>query len=133
METYSYDPKKVTVTVDGTVITGFAADSIVTVAKNEDAISTTIGCGGDAVVEENANESGTITLSLLHTSSSLAKLRSLATNRKSVSVAISDAGDDDPVNISASRCRITKVPDVSRGKTTATVSVTIFVPNLVIR
>ena len=36
MSVTSYDPKKVNVVVDGAVITGFASDSMVTAAKNED-------------------------------------------------------------------------------------------------
>ena len=47
MSVTSYDPKKVNVVVDGAVITGFASDSMVTAAKNEDAVSTDVGCKGD--------------------------------------------------------------------------------------
>lgn len=129
----SYDPKKVNVNVDGVVLTGFASDGIITVTKNEDAVTPNSGCKGDIIYEENANESGTIAVTLQQTSPSLARLRRLASGRTEFSVTISDANDDDSINISASRCRILKMPDLPRGKNTATVTVNIFVPNLVIR
>ena len=69
----SYDPKKVNVNVDGTIITGFAGDGIITASKNEDAVTPNVGCQGDVVYEENANESGTIALTLQGTSPSLAR------------------------------------------------------------
>lgn len=132
MET-SYDPLKVNVSVDGTIITGFASDGIITASKNEDTVTPNVGCQGDTVYEENANESGTIALTLQGTSPSLAKLRRLASDRKTFPVTISDANDDDSVTISAAKCRILKVPDLSRGKTSATTTVNIYVPKLVIR
>ena len=133
MDTTSYDPKKVNVNIDGTMLTGFASDGIITVSKNEDAVTPNVGCQGDVVYEENANESGTIAITLQATSSSIPKLRNLASNRKQFVVSVSDANDDDSISIIAQRCRITKLPDLSRGKNTGTVTVNIFVPNLVIR
>ena len=123
----SYDPKKVNVNVNGTIITGFASDGIITASKNGDTVTPNVGCQGDVAYEENADESGTIALTLQGTS------RRLAANRQRISVSITDANDDDTITISAQRCRILKVPDLSRGKGVATVTVNIFVPNLVIR
>ncbi|MBS6956520.1 MAG: DUF3277 family protein [Enterocloster asparagiformis] len=132
MET-GYDVRKVNVNVDGTILTGFASDGVITVTKSEDAVTPNVGCQGDVVYEENANESGTIAVTLQATSPALSKLRSLAANRKKFSVSVSDANDDDSISISASNCRILKLPDLARGKNTSTVTVNIFVPNLVIR
>ncbi len=129
----SYDPKKVNVNVDGTIITGFSSDGIITISKNEDAVVPNVGCQGDVVYEENANESGTIALTLQGTSPSLAKLRRLAVNRKKFSVSVSDANEDDAITVSAQNCRILKVPDVSRGKTSGTATVNIYVPKLTLR
>ena len=39
IEVASYDPKKVNVIVGGRTITGFAADGVVSVTKNEDSIT----------------------------------------------------------------------------------------------
>lgn len=129
----SYDPKKVNVNVNGTILTGFANDGVVNVSKNEDAVTPNVGCKGDVVYEENANESGTIAVTLQSTSPSLSMLRSLASGRRTFSVSISDVNADDPVNISAQKCRILKLPDIPRGKGSSTVTVNIYVPNLVVR
>jgi hypothetical protein len=133
MDVTSYDPKKVNVAVDGAIITGYASDSMITATKNEDAVTTDVGCKGDVVYSENANESGTITITLQGTSSSLPRLRSLASSRKQISVTVSDANDSDDISITAQKCRVVKMPDVSRGKTSGNVTISIFVPNLQVR
>nr|WP_142411712.1 phage protein [Clostridium sp. Marseille-P7770] len=133
MDVTSYDPKKVNVAVDGAIITGYASDSMITATKNEDAVTTEVGCKGDVVYSENANESGTITITLQGTSSSLPRLRSLASSRKPISVTVSDANDSDDISITAQKCRVVKMPDVSRGKTSGNVTISIFVPNLQVR
>ena len=133
MDVTSYDPKKVNVAVDGAIITGYASDSMITAPKNEDAVTTEVGCKGDVVYSENANESGTITITLQGTSSSLPRLRSLASSRKQISVTVSDANDSDDISITAQKCRVVKMPDVSRGKTSGNVTISIFVPNLQVR
>ena len=133
MEITSYDVKKVNVSVNGSIITGFAADSLITISKNEDAVTTEVGCQGDVVYSENANESGTVQLTLAGTSSSVSKFRSLAASRKEVSLMVSDSNDSDSIKVSAQRSRVVKMPDVTRGKTAGSVQVSIFVPNLQIR
>lgn len=133
MDVTSYDPKKVNVAVDRAIITGYASDSMITATKNEDAVTTEVGCKGDVVYSENANESGTITITLQGTSSSLPRLRSLASSRKQISVTVSDANDSDDISITAQKCRVVKMPDVSRGKTSGNVTISIFVPNLQVR
>ena len=42
-EVSTYDPKKVTVSIGGRVITGFAADGVVTLTHNEDAVTPSVG------------------------------------------------------------------------------------------
>ena len=133
MDVATYDVKKVKVSVDGSIITGLAADSVVTMSKNEDAVSTEVGCKGDVVYSENANESGTVQLTLQGTSSSLSKFRSLASSRKEFNMMVSDANGNDGINVSAQKCRVVKMPDVTRGKTASSVQISIFVPNLQIR
>lgn len=127
----NYDPMKVSVVVGGLVITGFADSSVVTVARNEDIVSTTVGVQGDVAYSENANQSGTITLSLMSNSASLIKLRKMAVDRQEVDVLISDTNEDGGEIISASRCRITKVPDKKKEKTVGSTDVSIFAPAIV--
>ncbi|RJW41948.1 DUF3277 family protein [Lachnospiraceae bacterium TF09-5] len=124
----NYDPMKTSVIVDGLIMTGFSDSSMVVVSRNEDIVSTTVGTQGDVVYSENANRSAMITLSLLETSSSLDYLRSIAKARKEVSVVISDTNKTPTEITSASRCRITKIPDNKKEKTAGSVDVTIFAP-----
>lgn len=129
----TYDPKKVNVIVGGRVITGFASDGVVTLAKSEDSVTPSVGAKGDVTYSENANESGTVSLTLMSTSSSLSYLRGLEAKRRAVNVSITDANDDTAFTMNEDNCRITKMPDVARQKEQATVTVTIFVPSMTIR
>lgn len=129
----TYDPKKVNVIVGGRVITGFASDGVVTLAKSEDSVTPSVGAKGDVAYSENANESGTVSLTLMSTSSSLPYLRDLEAKRRAVNVSITDANDDTAFTMNEDNCRITKMPDIARQKEQATVTVTIFVPSMTIR
>lgn len=126
----NYDPMKVSVVVDGLIITGFADSSMVVVARNEDVVSTVVGTQGDVVYSENANRSGTITLSLQETSYSVDYLRNIAKRRKEVSVVISDMNKTPTEVTSANRCRVTKIPDNKKEKTAGSIDVTIFAPTI---
>lgn len=129
----TYDPKKVNVIVGGRVITGFASDGVVTLAKSEDSVTPSVGAKGDVTYSENANESGTVSLTLMSTSSSLPYLRELEAKRRAINVSITDANNDTSFTMNEDNCRITKMPDVARQKEQATVTVTIFVPSMTIR
>ena len=124
----NYNPMKVSVIVDGRIITGFSDASMVVITRNEDIVSTAVGTQGDVVYSENANRSGTITLSLQETSSSVEFLRGIAKGRKEVTVVISDTKKTPAEVTSANRCRITKIPDNKKEKTAGSIDVTIFAP-----
>lgn len=126
----TYDPKKVSIVVNNRMITGFASDSMITVARSEDIVTTAVGVQGDVTYNENANESGTMTITLSGTSSSLPSLRDLALRRKPFPVLLVDANDDSNVYVSGDRCRITRPPDLTRAKEIGSETVTIFVPSL---
>lgn len=130
IEVASYDPKKVNLVMNGKIITGFASDSMITIARNEDTVTTQVGVKGDVAYNENANESGTITVTLMGTSSSLPYVCSLALKRKEVSVMIVDANDSASVNVAEERYRVIKPPDITRAKEIGSESVSIFVPSL---
>ena len=101
IEVQSYDPKKVNVIVAGRAITGFASDGVVTLSKNEDSVTPSVGAKGDVAYSENANESGTIALTLMSTSSSLPYLRELEAKRRLITVSVQDANDADSFAMSA--------------------------------
>ena len=105
IEVASYDPKKVNVIVGGRTIT----------------------------YSENANESGTIAITLMSTSSSLSYLRELEAKRRAVNVTISDVNDADAFTLSADNCRVMKMPDLTRNKEQSTITVNIYAPSVVPR
>ena len=126
IEVPSYDPTTVNVLVAGRAITGFASDGVVTLSKNEDSVTPSVGAKGDVAYSENANESGTIALTLMSTSSSLPYLRELEAKRRLITVSVQDAN-------SADNCRILKMPDAARQKEQSTVTINIYVPSMVLR
>lgn len=132
-EVYSYDPLKVNVIVAGRIITGFAADGVVNITRNSDSVTPSVGAKGDVAYSENADETGTVALSLMSTSSSLAYLRDLEARRRMVTVSVQDVNDSDGFVMSCDNCRIMKMPDANRSKEQGTVTVNIYVPFLVLR
>lgn len=126
----TYDPKKVSVTVADRIMTGFSEDSIIKIASSGDAVTPTVGVQGDVSYTESADKSGTLTLSFAQTSASIAYLRKLYNNKTSFAVVVNDANDGMGFLLSASGCRITKMPDIERGKSIATQEITIHIPNI---
>ncbi len=130
MEITNYDPKKITLNIGGRIITGYAESSVVSVSASEDRVTPSVGVQGDVVYSENANESGSVTLSLQATSASVPYLKRLAINREETDLLITDANRDTAETVSGSRCRVTKIPDRKKEKAAGAVDVTIFVPKL---
>ena len=131
MNVTNYDPRKVSVVVDGRIVTGFADSSMITIARSEDIVSTSVGTQGDVVYSESANRSGTLTMSLQSTSASLVWLKNIAKSRKEITVVITDASQTPAEVTNASRCRITRIPDNKKEKTAGSVDVTIFAPEII--
>ena len=129
----SYDPQKVNVIVDGRVITGFATDGVVTLTRNSDSVTPAVGAKGDVAYSENADETGTVAITLMSTSSSLSYLRSLEAKRKMVTVSVQDVNDNDAFVMSCDNCRVLKMPDAARTKEQGTVTINIYVPFMVLR
>lgn len=130
IEIASYDPKKVNVNINGKIITGFSPDGVINVVRNEDIVTPTVGTKGDVTYNENANESGQVTLHLMGSSSSLPFLRSLAVKRKEIRLTITDANDAGAVQFAEERCRIIKPPDLAKAKEIGSTDINIFVPTL---
>lgn len=60
----TYDPKAVTVVVAGQIITGFAEDTFIGLARNEDMYTLQVGADGEATRSRSNNKSGRLTLTL---------------------------------------------------------------------
>ena len=129
----SYDPQKVNVIVDGRVITGFAADGVVNLTRNSDSVTPAVGAKGDVAYSENADETGTVAITLMSTSASLSYLRGLEAKRKMVTVSVQDVNDNDAFVMSCDNCRVLKMPDAARTKEQGTVTINIYVPFMVLR
>ena len=129
----TYDPQKVNVIVDGRVITGFASDGVVTLTRNSDSVTPAVGAKGDVAYSENADETGTVAITLMSTSASLSYLRGLEAKRKMVTVSVQDVNDNDAFVMSCDNCRVLKMPDAARTKEQGTVTINISVPFMVLR
>lgn len=129
----TYDPQKVNVIVDGRVITGFASDGVVTLTRNSDSVTPAVGAKGDVAYSENADETGTVAITLMSTSASLSYLRGLEAKRKMVTVSVQDVNDNDAFVMSCDNCRVLKMPDAARTKEQGTVTINIYVPFMVLR
>lgn len=63
--THTYDPDKVSVIINGTIITGFDASGVFTYTRSNDIVTPEVGVQGDVAYVENRNETGTLTLTLM--------------------------------------------------------------------
>ena len=129
----TYDPQKVNVIVDGRVITGFASDGVVTLTRNSDSVTPAVGAKGDVAYSENADETGTVAITLMSTSASLSYLRGLEAKRKMVTVSVQDVNDNDAFVMSCDNCRVLKMPDAARTKEQGTVTINIYAQFMVLR
>ena len=69
--THTYDPDKVSVIINGTIITGFDASGVFTYTRSNDIVTPEVGVQGDVAYVENRNETGTLTLTLMASSPQL--------------------------------------------------------------
>ncbi len=78
MSVREYDSASVFVVVGVVPLSGFAPDSKVTIARNEDAFTLQVGSDGEAARSKSNNKSGRMTIRLLQTSPSNDVLSTLA-------------------------------------------------------
>jgi hypothetical protein len=113
----NYDPKKITLVVGGAVVTGYSPDSMVKCARRTEKNSLTIGCQGEGVFAESADDSAEVTISLVHTSPTNSILHALYLAKAEFPFAVVDAnaGGGD-LGAAGSRCKIKNLRDFDRGK-----------------
>lgn len=122
----SYDPKKVSVIVDGQFIVGYMDGTFVNAEKNEDNVIPHVGAQGDVTFTESADDTGLITLTLKQNSSSLPFLQSLATQKREFAVQVVDANSGS-FKAGGNRCRIQRTPNREFGAEISGVEVPIYV------
>lgn len=74
----TYDPRQLALTVGGFIISGFAEDEFVKVARDDDAFFKHVGVTGEVARVQNFNQSGTVTVVLMQSSASNDDLSALA-------------------------------------------------------
>lgn len=122
----TFDPKKVSVIIDGQFIVGFMDGTFVVSEKNEDNVIPHVGAQGDVTYTESADDTGMITITLKQTSSSLPFLQKLATQKRQFAAQVVDANDG-KYKSGGTQCRILKTPGREFGSEVAGVEVQIHV------
>jgi hypothetical protein len=121
-----YDIKKVTVVVDGTFLTGFSEDSVATFEMEEDRMLPHIAVDGEVNFSSNANNSGTLTVTLNSTSPSIAFLNRLAVARQIIPVTVLDQNTNG-ISVSGTQCIIKNPMFPEKGKEVSEVEFEIFI------
>lgn len=117
----NWNPEDLIITFRDVIVDGFAEDSMVDVARNEDAFTTTVGSGGAVVRNANANKTGTVTIHLLRESPTNSRFSSYlgideATGLGYGAIQVKDLNGT--VLAHAEEAWIKKVPDIGFAKET---------------
>ncbi|MDR1438941.1 MAG: DUF3277 family protein [Clostridiales bacterium] len=88
-----YDSKNVNVTVKGALLTGFGSGSFVSCAKNAPNIVPYVGVKGETAESIVNDNTGTVTVTLQHTSPSNKLLSDLANRRESFGISVTDINE----------------------------------------
>ena len=123
----SYDPKKVTIVVNGTFITGKADGDFFQYSKEEDDITPYKGADGEVEYAENPDESAMITITLKDTSPSNSYMSGLAQAKTPISLSVTDSNEHG-LSVSGEEGRIVKTPDASKSKEIGTREWVIHLP-----
>lgn len=124
----NYDPEKVNVAFNNRQLRMFG-DSLFTLARSGDNVSLKVGVQGDATYVENADKSGTLTITLQQESPDIQYLEDSAEKKTMGSLAVTDANDGGRVFF-AMNCRVQKLPDRSRAKEASDVQFVFLIPRI---
>ncbi len=122
-----YDPRDVSISVDGMIITGLAEGSFVTAEKNEDGYIPYVGSQGEVVRAHNADPTGKITFTIDNTSPSNAHMNQLANSRRLFPCKVVDMNPDSERSAGGSECWVEKPAQFERGAETIEVEWVIYV------
>lgn len=118
----TYRPEDVSIAWNGINITsGLAPDTYITLDRNEDAFTLTVGADGTGARTQNANKSGTIELTLMQNSpiNALLAAQALADENITSADVVSALTISDPSGsliAGAEDCWIKKIPQQELGK-----------------
>jgi hypothetical protein len=113
-----YDPLKVTCTVSGVPIRGWADGEMIVVEDTVDKRSKHIGTGGEGRHIKSADKSGTITIRLADYSPSNAVLLAVDEVDEPVTITVTDKSMNADL-FAADSCTLVKVPNMTKGAETS--------------
>ena len=123
-----YDPQKVNVTFNKRQLRMFG-ESLFTLARDEANVTLKKGVKGDSVYVLNANKAGKLTITLQQESPDIKYLEKCAEKNTKAALSITDANDGG-VALFAKNVMIEKLPDRSRAKEAADVSIVFIIPDI---
>lgn len=115
-----YDPRQVAVIVNGQELVGFADGTFIQGERsNERYGEPHVGAKGEVTFVRNADDTGTITVTLKHNSASNAFLMQLWREQDEdgteLTVSVIDRNFDNDVSVGGSQAKIANLPAFSRG------------------
>ncbi len=127
---FVYNPVLVSVLWRGIELTGFAADSKVELAPNEDRINPVVGVDGDVTYNINANGTATLKITLASGSPHCTMLTEDAANSVEGQLAVRDANKDGGFIVACDDCVMLGLPVKKRAKNGEAEEFTFFIPQL---
>lgn len=124
----SYDPAKVNVAFNNRQLRMFG-DSMFTLARDEANVTLKKGVKGDSTYVLNANKAGKLTITLQQESPDIPYLEQCAEKNVMANIAITDANDSGELFF-AQNVMVEKLPDRSRAKDAADVSIVFLIPDI---
>ena len=124
----TYDPTKVNVTFNSRQLRMFG-DSLFTLARDEDNVTLKKGVKGDSTYILNANKAGKLTITFQQDSPDVAFIEQCAERNVMANLAVTDANDNGTMFF-AQNVMVSKLPDRSRAKEAADVTVIFLIPDI---
>lgn len=124
----TYDPMKVNVTFNNRQLRMFG-DSMFTLARDEANVTLKKGVKGDSTYILNANKAGKLTITLQPDSPDIPYIESCAERNVMANLAITDANDSGTMFF-AQNVMVEKLPDRTRSKEAADVSIVFLIPDI---
>lgn len=124
----TYDPTKVNITFNNRQLRMFG-DSLFTLARDEDNVTLKKGVKGDSTYILNANKAGKLTITLQQDSPDVSFLEQCAERNVMANLAITDANDSGSMFF-AQNVMVSKLPDRSRAKEAADVTIIFLIPDI---
>lgn len=124
MSIKTYDPAKILFSFGGSLITGFGPDTFITVERNEDGFTLTVGAAGEAVRTKSNNHSGKVTVTLLASSQSNDFLSAIAVADELAGTGVAPLFGKEfngTTTFAACNAWVQKIPNIERAKEEGTV------------